>query len=244
MRSISKTIMAILLVFLLAQPSEASPKVTQAAICDFKTNHMTVLAVEEFGKPLKLLFVDSDKKVVYSTTFIDGFANRSFAYSNPYLRFRSYKLLGLPSPLIVAVGVSPGGSDVGYEIKLIAEKGGTMTTLSPGAIDLTIQDGLYLGYINAKYGYGMIIWKNIWANEAHYDPHRYQIEIYAWDTRNMDFRFVKYLVTKAKFKEGRSALQNHRLPWKNYRDEVVTVEQEISNLGIEEELLSKEKKKD
>lgn len=130
---------------------------------------------------------------------------------------------------------------MGYEVKLIAEKNGAITTLG-GQIHLTIQDGLYLGYINAKYGNGLIIWKNIWGNEAHYGPHRYEISIYTWDAERSEFRLIKTRTTKAKFRDGYSALKSYRLPRNNFRDEVAAVEQEISTLGAENKFLIEERK--
>jgi len=233
----------LLLTISLVQVSEALPKVTQAAFCSFKTNQVTVLSVEEFQKPLKLLFLGPKNKVVYSTTFSEVLNNDKFAYTNPFLRFRIYKLKGLPSPVIVAVAVSPGGTDFGYQIKIIGEKNGAITTLTHDSIDLTIQDGFYLGHINTKYGNGMIIWKNIWGeNESHYEPHRYQLQIYKWDSRGTSFQLIESFDTKNKFKHGCSALRAYQLPCKNFRDEIVPVEQDVSTLGIEDELIPRGEK--
>jgi len=54
--------------FFSSVPTYAAPKVTQAALIDFKVNHVTALAVEDFSRPstLKLL---NDKDIVYSTDF-------------------------------------------------------------------------------------------------------------------------------------------------------------------------------
>jgi hypothetical protein len=226
----------------MARPCEAEAKVTQAALCDFKGNSATVLAIEDFGKPMSLVFLNSDRKIVYSTTFTGGFNSHEFAYTNPFLRFRSYKLRGLPSPIVVAVGVYPGGSDVGYEVKLIAEKSGKITSLLAKPIDLTIQDGFYLGGINVKSGSGLIVWKNVWENEAHYGPHRYEIRVYTWDSHAMNFRLVRNFKTSVKYKDGCAALSSYQLPCKNYRDDVVPTEQEISTLGIESEFFTEENK--
>lgn len=220
----------------------ASPKVTQAVLCDFKTEATTALAVEEFGQPPKLIFVGRENKLIYSTAFGERFPDNVFSYVAPFVRFRSYRLGGLPEPLIVAVMVSPGGSDVGYEIKLIGEKNGRIGTLTPEPISLSIQDGIYLGYINKKHGTGMIVWRHMWENEAHYDAHRYTIGIYRWDRKGMGFRLVSTLSTKRKVKNGCTALRSYRLPCKNFRDEIVPVEQDISTLGIEDALLPKEEK--
>ncbi len=218
MTSLLRTALTISAIVLLSHTLDAAPKVTQAALGHFKANDVRVVAVEEFGKPLRLLFVGRDKETIYSTSFTEGSNNREYAYVNPFLRFRSYDVPGLPSPVIVAVAVSPGGSDVGYEIKLIAERNGKITTLNPEPIDLTIQDGLYLGYINATFGHGMVIWENRWENEAHYDPHRYAIRIYRWDTRSKNFRLARKFTTKAKFRDGCSATRSYGLPCRELQE--------------------------
>jgi hypothetical protein len=197
---------------------------------------VTAVAVEEMGKPLRLMFIEQGRKVVYSTEFDIGDGNREFTYLNSFLRFRQIAPPGLPRPVVLAASVSPGCSDVTYEIKLVAERAGSITTINPAPINLSRQDGIYLGYINAKYGHGMIIWQNKWENEAHYAPHRYDITIYGWNKRTSRFVLFDRLITKTKFNDGESALRRYGLPTRNYRDEIV-IPSEVSTLGMEAELL-------
>ena len=53
----------------------------------------------------------------------------------------------------------------------------------------------------------------------------------------MNFHLMKRLETKTKHTDGCTALRSYQLPCKNFRDEIVPVEQEISTLGIEDKLL-------
>jgi hypothetical protein len=221
---------------LLSSPSQAEPKVAQAAICDFASNQVIAIAVEEMRRPLRLMFIDQNGKVLYTTDFPVGDGNRGFSYLNTFLRFRQIAPPGLPRPVVLAASVSPGCSDVTYEIKLVAERAGRITTINPAPINLSRQDGIYLGYINAKYGHGMIIWQNEWEEEGHYAPHRYTITVYGWSNRANRFILFDRLTTKTKFKDSASALLHYRLPTRNYRDEIV-IPSEVSTLGIEAELL-------
>jgi hypothetical protein len=244
MRRFSALILVFLAVFALVLQSDASPKVTQAGFVNFNKNGlMKVLAVEEFRKPFLLYMFDEEDKVVYSTSFdTDGIKPQKFEYANPFLRFRSFYLKGLPSPVVVAVLASPGGSDVFFRIRLIGEINGEITTLHPD-IELSIQDGVYLGHIDKKYGYGMVVWRFQW-NEAHYDPHKYEISIYRWDVKKRAFVYQRTLTTRKKFKGGCRALKHYGLSCKNYRDEVIRPDEEFSTLGIEDKMLQKEKSGD
>jgi len=237
MKSTLQTGLITLILVLLVQAGYAAPKVTQAASCSFKDDEPTVhvLAVEEFGKPLRLLFVGNAKDVVYSTFFTETLDE--FSFLQPFLRFRRYTIPGFPSALIIATSVSYAPSDTWHGIKLIAKINGTITTINPEEILLGSQEGLYLGYINAKFGSGMIIWQNKWEDESHYEPHRYDISIYGWDNESMRFRLSQYLTTEDKFADGCSALKSYGLPYRNYKDEIVPIEEEISTLGIEDALL-------
>jgi hypothetical protein len=233
-------IMAILLGLLLSEQAYSSPKVTQAALINFKTNHVTALAIEEFGKPLSLSFLGNENKVIYSTQFGKDFAHRSsaeFSYANPFFRFRSFRTKGLPSPIVVAIAAAPLGSDESFEIKVIAEKNGKIVTLNSEPIDLSIQDGIYLGYINSKYNYGMITWEFQWEDDIHYAHHRYKMRIYEWEPKSLVFALKKTFTTKTKFKNGCAALRYYGLPCKNFRDKVVRPDEDIGTLGIESDML-------
>jgi len=240
MRLLSTLILALLTFFASISPSEASPKVTQAGFIHFKkSGSMRTLAVEEFGKPFLLYMFNEDDKLAYSASFdLAARKLQEFHYANPFLRFRSFRIRGLPSPLVAAVLASPGGSDEAFRVRLIGEIDGKISALHRD-IQLTIQDGFCLGRIGKRYGYGMIIWRFLW-NEAHYDPHRYEISIYRWDHKRQSFVFQRTFTTKRKFKDGCRAVKYYGFNCKNYRDEVIRPDEEFSTLGIESKMLQKE----
>ncbi len=232
--------MIIAFAFLLVGQAYSSPKATQAALINFKVNDITtVLAVEEFGKS-PVLVVLKGSEIIYSTQFGEDFkalnAGKEFVCVNSFLRFKTFNIKGLLSPVLLAVAAQPGGSDEHFEIQIIAEKEGKITSLNPEPIFLTIQDGIFLGYIGKKYGYGMIKWSFQW-DAAHYEPHKYEISIYKWDQENMNFTLKKKFITERKFKKGCDALNHYGFPCRNFRDEVIRPTEDISTLGIESELL-------
>lgn len=233
---LNATIVLIFLIFPSIKQTYASPKVTQAAIVDFKTNYITVLAVEEFDKPPELLCF-KERNIIYSTQFSDDVAALDeFAYTNSFLRFKAFQIKGLPNPFLLAVVTSPRCSDIVFEIKIIGENSDKIVSLNPEPISLTIQDGIFLGYINKKYGCGMIIWRFEW-DDAHYSPHRYSISIYSWDDKIKSFLLNKRFITHKKFKDGGSALKYYGLPFRNMRKEVSDGKDNISTLGMENEFL-------
>jgi hypothetical protein len=221
---------------LLITHANASPKVTQAAIIDFKTHLVTALAVEEFSKsPSLIFFTDDKKKEIIEFKEVKAFDE--FAYTNSFLRFKSFRIKGIALPLIVGVAAQPTGTDEWAEVKIISERNGTIAVLNPDVLTITLQDGIYLGYINKKYGYGMVKWNFQW-DAAHYEPHKYEISISIWDRKNMSFVPKKTFITKKKFKNGCAALKHYGLPCNNIRDQIIKVEEDISTLGIEDELHS------
>jgi len=96
------------------------------------------------------------------------------------VKFKVVDIHSFPSPFVIAFAVQPTGTDEWIDVKLIAEKDSHIVELNPEQIHITIQDGLYLGYINTHYGNGLVIWNFEW-DAAHYEPHTYAVTIYHWD---------------------------------------------------------------
>lgn len=211
--------------------THAGPKVTQGALVNFGVNQFTTLAVEELGKPPSLLILDRED-IVYSTEFTKNLsALEEFAYTNSFLRFRTFNIKGLPA-LLLAIAAQPTGTDQIFDVKIISGQKGKIALLNPDVISLTIQDGIFLGFINSKYGYGMVTWNFQW-DAAHYAPHKYEIHIYNFDQNREAFISKTKIMTKKKFKDGCSALKYYGLPCKNFRDDVIKVGEDIGTLGAE-----------
>jgi hypothetical protein len=225
-------------VLLLAIDAHCAPKVTQAAYVYFKSNRVIALAVEEFGKAPTLLLM-KDGNAIFSIQLDSTRAHRfpqEFGYTNPFLRFKAFDVKGMPSPILMAVLASPGGSDEGFSIHLITEIDGKIKSINPGPIGLSIQDGIYLGYINHKHGIGMITCKFVW-DAAHYAPHKYHISIYKWEQTTARLFLDEEFTTEKQYRDEESALAHYGLPSRNFRNEVVMPEEDISTLGIEGKIL-------
>lgn len=211
----------------------ASPKVTQAASVYFTNNDVIALAVEEFSKPPLLHFVTTDKKIIQTIKFnSDIVPIDEFSFVNCFLKFKIFEIKDFPSPFLIALAVQPSATDEWADVKLISEKDGKITELNPEPIVITIQDGFYLGYINKQYGNGLVTWNFQW-DAAHYEPHKYEIKIYQWDSKKTSFVFNKKFITKRKHETGCDALKHYDLPCKNFRDEIIKIEVDYSILGAE-----------
>jgi hypothetical protein len=215
------------------------PKVTQAAYVSFKVSGVAlVLAVEEFNKsPMLIVRQHPEHGMALLNTIIfdNGFkADDHQSSINSFLRFKQLHITDMFSPILVGVAVQPGGSDIGFDVKLIAEANGRIVDLTPGKMILSLEDGFFIGYINSTYANGLIIWKMQWSDkETHSGPHIYNIYIYKLRGDNSMFNLYNKLVTTQRFKTGCEALNSYSLPCKNFIDDIVDIDDNTSTLGTE-----------
>lgn len=140
---------------------------------------------------------------------------KSFDLSSPssaFVRFRVLNIKGLPSPLVHAVAVSPGGSDHGFLSILIGEINGKLKILSP-PIETSIQGGVHIGGLGAHRGNGIAVWNFIWGNESHYEAHRYDVTFYPFDAKSQAFIKGVTIKSKQKHETDRGALNELKLPF-------------------------------
>ncbi len=207
----------------------ASPKVTQAALI----HSVDVRAIEEFGKAPRLDFFITGKGIAFSVEWSKAFApHPEPSYTNPFMRFQAFNIRGLPNPLILAVAVAPGGSDSVYESYIIAPASGTFKLMTQGPLTNNDDGGIFIGHINKSFGFGLISWNFMWGDEAHSEPHRYNIQIFSWDRRCQCFRYVKAFTTDKKYPGWQAAFADLGFPRENLRDTVIRGEH--SSLGFEE----------
>jgi hypothetical protein len=137
-------------------------------------------------------------------------------YTKPFLRFKVLSAKGLPTPLILAVAVAPGGSDTLFESSLIGSVNGELRVLTPEPLTNNVQGGIYVGNLGRGRGTGAAVWNFLWEDGAHYAPHRYEVKLYPFDVKAMSFRKGKVLRSARKHADrGERALSELRLP---YRD--------------------------
>ncbi|MEO5773340.1 MAG: hypothetical protein ABIQ32_04385 [Sphingomicrobium sp.] len=114
----------------------------------------------------------------------------------------SEKRLG-EQPILFVTAFRPGGSGAGFDHALLAY-GGEMfpqdgvQPLAPMSLKQGNMDGIFVGDLGRGRGPGLVTWNAQWlGQEAHYEPHQYEIVSYAW--RNGRFVGPNIRTTKRKY---------------------------------------------
>jgi hypothetical protein len=159
------------------------PVVVQSEVVYFPgLGEIIVEAIEQVGHFPKLVFrAKSSKRVLLQSTLTDPdrFLIPQGGYAtDPFLRFQVINVPRIRSPFIMAVAVTPGGSDCGFSGAMYGLASGKIARLFDGLLDSTIQGGLYFGKLNAQLGYGFVGWYYDGSEGAHYDQHRYWVTVY------------------------------------------------------------------
>ncbi|HEY8559121.1 MAG TPA: hypothetical protein VIL74_01875 [Pyrinomonadaceae bacterium] len=164
---------------------KTTPNVVQSELVDFPVNGRVVVeSVEEVGEFPQMVFRSQKTGEVLLRSSIEDedkwlIPANDNELSQPKLRFRTHDSENSESPLIMSVGVYYGGSDDAYYLTVFGETNGKITRLNEKPFFANVQGGYYLGHLNEKFGYGLAVWTFIWGNSgAHYDEHKYRIEIY------------------------------------------------------------------
>jgi hypothetical protein len=89
-------------------------------------------------------------------------------------------------PILFVTAFSPGGSGAGFDHTLLAY-GGEMFAedgvrpLAPMSLNQGNMGGIFVGDLGRGRGPGLVMWNALWnGQEAHYDPHQYEIVSYRW----------------------------------------------------------------
>src|SRR3989442_7277195 len=102
---------------------------------------------------------------------------------NGYIRLREIRPAGMPTPLLLAVAVTTGGSDSLFETALIGEVEGRVIDLWPRHWQTNILDDLCVGPLGPNKSIGVAAFTFTWggdAGESHYAPHHYKMTLYQW----------------------------------------------------------------
>lgn len=183
-----------------------------AALCllFFSTNSFSQseqkFNIETVTKPEQLPFLlvkDLSGKIIGKVIFGEDDQD-AFSYKSA-LEFKIYHPRQLPSPLIVAVAATPGGSNTLYIIKLITVTNNQVKVLNDNGWQTLNEGGLSLDQEP-----DVVVWNTVWGeDESRPDPHRYGIQFYSWDGNR--FILSKSLETKAKYKNYKKALREFNL---------------------------------
>jgi hypothetical protein len=168
--------------------SYGASRIVQSLVIEFPINgRVIVQAREEIGKNPRLLLISEhsgnvlcNHTISANDDWLKPQADKQLQHLglNPFLRFRGIRAKGFNSPLILAVAVAPGGSDHAFFGVVIGEIEGNLVVLTRPSLFTSVQGGFFLGYLNKHLGYGLISWRFLWNEGAHYDYHRYEIEFY------------------------------------------------------------------
>jgi hypothetical protein len=141
----------------------------------------------------------------------------------PTLRFKVMHVKGLPGPLVVGVGVSPGGSDSSYKLAAVAAVNGKLAELTrTDTFDTSEEGGFYIGDLGHGLGPGLAVWDFVWDfdYERHDSPHQYEIKLYRWNKGEARFEWARVLRTPRKFDSGEEAIRSVGLRFKDLRDSI------------------------
>jgi len=205
------------------QPAVSQQIVTQRATTDFQgIGQVRVEAIEPVGKLPKLRISGTQSgRLLFSVSV--GTLNPEFYIipaekwaTNPRLRFTVIEGMSPRSPLVVAVAMTPGGSDCKYEGIVVGTVKGKLTVLTPKPVETLAEGGIYLGDLGSGQGYGLAVWDFIWGpNESHVDPHHYKLALYRYDMAHSRFMLFKTVESKEKHSSYDEALSELGLHYSN-----------------------------
>ena len=113
------------------------------------------------------------------------------------VKFKVVKLSEFSDSVIVAVACSPGGSDCQYESTVIGVVDGTIQDLFQEHLVSHNQGALCIEKLSRSDSTQIILWKELWEDGTHYDPHRYCATIFRWNGHF--FTQMKAFETKKKY---------------------------------------------
>ncbi|MDD5544970.1 MAG: hypothetical protein PHX83_17520 [Acidobacteriia bacterium] len=207
--------------------AQAQPICVESKTIEFPTvGKVIVCALEEFDaypsltisnqKTAELLLrysmIDSDRKIIKDDP----------EDLRPFIRFLELPGNKNTGPLILAITVTPGGSDSGFSAMLIGESNGKLAKLIPKEIEISVQGGIFVGNLNSQFGYGIVAWTFLWDSGAHYSLHPYEVEIYS--VAGGKFRRRRKFTSKHKYHgNGAEALREVRITAHDLREEMPKV---------------------
>ena len=147
---------------------------------------------ERYDDPVsRILVLGSDCEVMFSQRFEDA---TKVLFSEERLG---------EQPVLFVTAFRPGGSGAGFNHLLLAY-GGEMfaedgvQSLAPVSLNQGNMDGIFVGDLGRGRGPGLVLWNAQWSGEeAHYEPHHYEIVSYRW--RNGRFVGPNVRTTKIKY---------------------------------------------
>ena len=203
--------------------AENTSRISQEAIVRFpEIGEVRVCAHEDFGKSLRLTFIDQESgRELLSTYF--GSSNWNWnndattADWNPKLRFRSISVKGLPNPLVIGIAMNPGGSDSAWEAVAVGVVNGRLEPLTYETMQTSNEGGFFFGDLGHGIGFGAAQWDFVWGeDEGHPPPHKYEVKLYKWN--GWRFEWERVFRTRRKYDSPQKALRAYGFNFMDARE--------------------------
>ena len=173
--------------------------VVERRILKVRDGTLEALAVsksdQKYGDPeSRMMVLGSDCNVIFAHHFQDA-TNVLFSETR----------LG-EQPILFVTAFQPGGSGSGFPHLLLAYGGDLWSadqvqSLAPTPLNQGNMDGIFVGDMGRGRGPGLMMWNAQWnGQEAHYEPHQYEVVTYRW--RNGRFVGPQVRRTKRKYDPG------------------------------------------
>ena len=191
-----------------AQPTR---RVSQEALLKIpKIGKVRVQAYEPLGDGPEFVFTNaSSGKEILSLYFSDYGVNEQSR-----TRFKIISVNQFPGPLIISIGMNPGGSDCAWEASIAGVVDGRLEDLTYEHLQTSNEGGFFIGDLGHGVGFGAAQWDFVWGEyEAHVSPHKYEITLYKWN--GWRFEWYRVFRTRSNYSSGRAALRANGL---NYTD--------------------------
>lgn len=198
-------------------PVASTPRISQRETLLMPGDGRVRVTAFETEEDAHLVFEDADsgRQLLSITMAHDAL--------KPTLRFKVMRVKGLPGPLVVGVGVSPGGSDSSYKLVAVAVVNGNLKELTrTDTFNTSEEGGFYIGDLGDGLGPGLAVWDFVWDfdYESHVSPHQYEIKLYRWNRETSRFEWASVLRSPGKFDSGEKAIRSVGLRFKDLRDSI------------------------
>jgi hypothetical protein len=188
---------------LFAKPTE---RISQYEVVAFPgIGDVEVCAHEDIGESPTLVFSDFQTGKELLTVYV-GSSDWKILNSDvhPGIRFRVVSIHGLPR-MVIAVGVSPGGSDSSWESVAVGVVNGQLEILTFETLRTSDFGGFSYGDLGHGLGVGAAQWDFVWGeDEGHPPPHQYEVKLFKWNGRR--FEWYKLFRTRRHYESDQAAL--------------------------------------
>lgn len=201
-------------VFVTAVSGQVRSRISQTEVVSFPKNGKVKIQIKEtINKPTVInVWKNGTRKKLAAFSLRNGDSYIPFDFNsavNPITKLRVLENIeGLPKPLVQVLAIQPGGSDHSFWTILIGEVNGKIQILTPNTTENSIQGGVHFGSLGEGNGVGMAVFNFVWDDtEAHYDSHKYKVDLYKFNSETGKFVMSKSFTSKNKYEDEFGALK-------------------------------------